>query len=251
MANKKYTLDQNFTMWIRDERPGDADVMSEVIAGDTYMLRQMAAVMKNVNTIVDVGGHIGTFSVLAARWWPKARLFAVEPNPRSHELLALNYRDFIANEGKAYHGAVRYDDACLLTDGLSATGGGFMAPPTWKPTPAPGQERYAIISTEIPLFTIGKILDENDASKVDLLKLDCEGSEMEILRDISDEEASRIGAICGEYHIGADEILTLLEKRFPQNVSKAGSHCGHKEIGTFWSLPLEIEKNFPFPLWVQ
>jgi len=246
MANKIHVLDKNFQMWTRDERPGDPAVMDEVIRNDTYMLRQMAAVLKDVSVIIDVGGHIGTFSVLAARWWPQARLFAVEPNPRSHELLALNYKDYIANEGKAYHGAVRYDDANLLTDGSSATGGGFMAKPTWKPTPAKGHEQYEVMATEIPLFQIGQILDENGADRVDLLKLDCEGSEMEILRDMPDEEAARIGAICGEYHHGAENILTLLRERFSQNVSRAGSDCGHKEIGRFWSLPRDVAKDFPF-----
>jgi FkbM family methyltransferase len=247
MANKIHVLDKNFSMWTRDERPGDASVMDEVIRSDTYMLRQMAAILKNVNVVIDVGGHIGTFSVLAARWWPKARLFAVEPNPRSYELLTLNYKDYISNDGKAYHGAVRYDDANLLTDGLSATGGGFMAKPTWKPTPAPGHEQYEIMATEIQLFKIGQILAENNESRVDLLKLDCEGSEMEILSDMPDEEVARIGAICGEYHMGADKILTLLKERFPQNVSRAGSDIGHKEIGRFWSLPRDVAKNFPFP----
>lgn len=247
MANKIHVLDKNFRMWTRDERPGDAAVMDEVIRGDTYMLRQLAGTLKDVHVIMDVGGHIGTFSVLAARWWPKARLFAVEPNPRSHELLSLNYRDHIANDGMAYHGAIRYDDANLLTDGLSATGGGFMAQPTWKPTPVPGHEQYEVMATEIQLFRIGQILDENEAARVDLLKLDCEGSEMEILRDMPDEEVARIGAICGEYHMGADKILELLEKRFPHNVSRAGSDVGHKEIGRFWSLPKGVAKTFPFP----
>lgn len=246
MANKIHVLDKNFRMWTRDERPGDAEVMNEVIRNDTYMLREMAAVLRDVNVIMDVGGHIGTFSVLAARWWPQARIFAVEPNPRSHELLSLNYQDHIANEGKTYHGAVRYDDANLLTDGPSATGGGFMAKPTWKPTPAPGHEQYEVMATEIELFQIGQILDENNADRVDLLKLDCEGSEMEILRDMPDEEAARIGAICGEYHQGSEKILSLLRERFPQNVSRAGSDVGHKEIGRFWSLPRDVAKDFPF-----
>jgi FkbM family methyltransferase len=246
MANVIHILDQNFQMWIRNERHGDTDVINEVIKNDTYMLREMASVLKKVKVIIDVGGHIGTFSVLAARWWPQARLFAVEPNPRSHELLALNYKYYIANTGKTYHGAVRYDKANLLTDGASATGGGFMTEPDWKPTFTPGHERYEIMATEIPLFQIGQILKENNAKRVDLLKLDCEGSEMEILRDMPDADAARIGAICGEYHHGSSEILELLCKRFPQNVSRAGSKSGHREIGNFWSLPRNAAKNFPF-----
>lgn len=249
MANVIYKLDQNFSMWIRDERPGDSDVIHEVILHDTYMLRQLAAVLgNNVKTIMDVGGHIGTFSVLAARWWPHASIFAVEPNPRSFELLSLNYKDYINNEQRApYHGAVRYDNANLLTDGVSATGGGFMTDSDWHPTSAPGHERYKVMSREVNLFQINQILQENDLDQVDLLKLDCEGSEMEILRDMSDDEVKRIGAICGEYHQGSDAILELLRQRFPNHVSRAGSDCGHKEIGRFWCLPKDAAKSFPFP----
>lgn len=246
MGNKIHVLDDNFRMWTRDERPGDSNVMGEVIKDDTYMLREIAAAIGNMDVILDVGGHIGSFSVLASRWWPEAKIFAIEPNSRSHELLALNFKDHIKNKDcKTYKGAMRYDNSNLLTDGASATGGGFMASSDWKATPAPGHEQYQVLETEVDLYTVKDILDDNDVDRIDLLKLDCECSEMEILRDMPDDEITRIGAICGEYHKGAESILELLGSRFPNHVSRAGSN--HPEIGRFWCLPQDVAKDFPFP----
>jgi FkbM family methyltransferase len=249
MGNKLHVVDKNFKVWIRDERPGDVNVVGEVIRGDTYMLRQLAPNFPEVEVIVDVGGHIGCFGILASRWWPKARIFGVEPNPRSHELMALNYRDHIANAGcKTYEGAVRYDGNNVLTDGRSATGGGFMANPDWKPGKgAPGHERYSVLATEVELFSLESIVDENELGGIDLLKLDCEGSEIDILESMTPEQASRIKAICGEYHRGREKILELLARRFPGHVLCAGSNSGHKSIGRFWCLPKAVAMKFPFP----
>lgn len=245
VGNKLHIVDKNFKVWIRDERPGDTNVIGEVINGDTYMLRQLASKLNDVKTIVDVGGHIGCFGILAARWWPKARIFAVEPNPRSHELMALNYRDHISNpECKTYNGAVRYDGANLLTDGYSATGGGFMTNPDWKPN---DQGEYVVMAKEVQLFKLEEILKENNAAGIDLLKLDCEGSEADIIEHMSDEEAAGIRAICGEYHRGKESILKLLRSRFPNHISCAGSDSGHLTIGRFWCLPRDVAEGFPFP----
>ena len=44
----------------------------------------------NVRTIVDVGSHVGSFTVMAHHYWPNAKIVAVEPHQQSFELMTKN-----------------------------------------------------------------------------------------------------------------------------------------------------------------
>ena len=46
--------------------------------------------MTTVSTIVDLGAHVGMFSLLARFLHPRAEIFAVEPNPDNYEMLNRN-----------------------------------------------------------------------------------------------------------------------------------------------------------------
>src|SRR5207249_1250785 len=110
-------------VFVRMEKSGDLDVVRETLAGDMYRLERYRAL--RVGTILDVGAHIGTFVLYAKTLWPEARVLAVEPNPRSNELLRLNTS--CLEDVETYQIALRYDGANVLTDGEGTTGGGFVA----------------------------------------------------------------------------------------------------------------------------
>ncbi len=59
------------------------------------------------------------------------------------------------------------------------------------------------------------MFDSANVSDCTLLKMDCEGAEMEILEKASDQLLARISAICFEYHLDtyAKEHLTQLQNR--------------------------------------
>jgi hypothetical protein len=68
-----------------------------------------------------------------------------------------------------------------------------------------------------PLMSLERIMDDHGIQVVNYLKLDCEGSEFEILRNISGACWSRIERAAIEYHeFGPDrrvaEFVTILER---------------------------------------
>ena len=73
--------------------------------------------------------------------------------------------------------------------------------------------KYEIVSKEIPICRIEDVVPEGQ--RIDLLKLDCEGSEYDIIAGMSDELASRVMRVVGERHGGIDEFGFLCSKKFP------------------------------------
>lgn len=65
-------------------------VIDEVIVRDTYRVRELAESGFKPRTIVDLGANIGTFTLMASHYFPKARIFSFEPNAGHFEFLALN-----------------------------------------------------------------------------------------------------------------------------------------------------------------
>ncbi len=60
-------------------------------------------------------------------------------------------------------------------------------------------------TAEVSAITLASIIEENKLDKIDLLKLDCEGSEYKILYQCPSNQFKRISAICLETHKGENE----------------------------------------------
>lgn len=203
-----------FELYTRTEQGGDLDVLREVIEDDAYGLRGLTGL--DLRTIVDVGAHVGAFSLLAKRLFPAARLIAVEPNPRSAELLRHNLAGLPGVE--VHEAAVRYDGADVLTASLGASASGFMAPADRvdELLPPNFQDRLWRCRAvgRVPTVTLEELAQ---GAPIDLLKLDCEGSEHDILSRASDALLSRCGLVLGELHDarGHAPFEALLRRRLP------------------------------------
>jgi hypothetical protein len=64
---------------------------------------------------------------------------------------------------------------------------------TKEPPPAPRR-------VTVPQISVSRIMDEHGLDVVNYLKLDCEGSEFEIMRALRPEHWSRIERVAMEYH---------------------------------------------------
>ncbi len=86
-------------------------------------------------------------------------------------------------------------------------------------------------------LTVEDILGSHRLDHIDILKLDCEGSEFSILGNTT--SLDRIGLIVGEYH-GRERFLKLVADRFADwklRILKDG------ELGTFWLQSIHDEEN--------
>src|SRR5208282_1855807 len=202
----------NFHTHIEErQRKQDQDIIDLIYEHDGYCLEALLGILSQVETVLDIGGHIGSFGLKVLSYWPTARLVAYEPNPS----LANLYRDNLSTNNLSGTVIVEAVDAdsnkTSLTEDELSTGGGILV---CEGESVPGHE---ITVYDVKVTSFGEALAANNLETVDLLKLDCEGSEVGILRTMSADTAAKIKWIVGEYHMdgGFAAFKKLLLDRFP------------------------------------
>lgn len=167
-------------------RPGtwDAAIARQVVAGEYGTLDFRGKV------VLDIGAHIGGFSVLAARNGAR-RVVACEPEPGNAELLRHNVAPFPqceVREVAVWRSDVALEDDLSWAPSENAvnTGGGGVYEERLPNGPR----------TLVKPLAFDRLLD--DLGVVDLLKLDCEGSEYPIL--LTSQRLGLVREIVGEWH---------------------------------------------------
>ena len=141
--------------------------------------------------IVDVGAHVGTFTVWAGSRCPSTKIIAVEPSPISAEYLRGN-----VNRNRLSNVSV-IEAACASdNDGRCLYARGVLAMNTVFPSGT------GLTGSMVQSVSLNALFEKFGIQRCALLKLDCEGAEYEILFSASPESLSRIGSIAMEYHRG-------------------------------------------------
>ena len=145
--------------------------------------------------VVDIGANVGFFSLFAASKWG-GRVFAYEPVGANHDEMVRNVK---ANPDIAVK--------CVRAAVSGATGSAEIAcgaeafPTTAKVCTAGG----AVKTERVRAVTLLQIMEEEGLAGVDLLKMDCEGSEFSILYGSTAETLRRIGQMAIEVHPDPDD----------------------------------------------
>jgi FkbM family methyltransferase len=144
------------------------------------------------DVVVDIGAHVGSVSILLAKAHPEIRVLAYEPIPPVFARLEANLERNDVRNVTAFNRAVTADgrDLDLVVHLESNTGGGTAQVATLD---RPGHERHLVPST-----TLDAIFDEHRIERCRLLKIDCEGSEYEIL--LTTRCLDRVDHLRGEFH---------------------------------------------------
>ena len=159
--------------------------------------------------ILDLGANIGAFSIYAASTARGVQVYAYEPLPSFFALMERNIRE------NRQENAVRCFNLAVAADGqnrhLQMPGAGVFFPRLVRANEiatAPAQLR------SVPCTSLADILRANALSRVDLLKMDCEGSEYDILYSAAPDVLSRIVELRIEYHKldGPEENVASLKK---------------------------------------
>lgn len=150
------------------------------LATDRYEVettRLFESLLKPGIVVMDVGAHVGYFSLLAARkGGPNGKVYSFEPEPQNYELLLKNievngYTNIVATR-KAVSNKV--GSATLFLTGLD--NGRHSTYHHGLPE---------IGSVTVAATTIDAFLGAEDWPTIDLLKVDVEGAEMDVLQGMS------------------------------------------------------------------
>ena len=192
-------------------------IFRELIRDELGLLDFMAP---SKPVIIDIGANTGIISILLGKRFPDATIYAFEPIPRNFENLKLNLKENQVQNVKAFNLALTSDGRQLeMTAALDDNSGGSTANAMEAIRCAPGDSVYQVRSV-----TLDSVFHENGISSCDLLKIDCEGSEHEILGTFS--QISQIGHLIGEIHFNR----TILEKGYDRRsidavLGRVGKGC--------------------------
>ncbi len=185
-------------------------IFTEIFLDDTYELEWIKNFSKKkgieIKSILDIGGNCGLTSMLSRWYFPDSIIHCYEPNIEIEKFLSpnskiANFKYFIeAIGGKEGMVKLNIDSKQSVLSSISSDEAGSTKQ----------------ISFEKALDRFGKI-------NVDIIKMDCEGSEWDILNKI--DLWKNVKFITMEYHLGINNydhnrIIKALEKIGFKIVSK-------------------------------
>lgn len=167
----------------------DEQVISDSFEKDIYFSQMPEYEPGEDHIILDIGAHIGTFSLLAATKVPKGIVYAVEACKESYNYLRINIRlnkltnvrpSFLALGDKKGDVFLRHDEenwGHSIMRGLSFGG------------------------EAVPSNTLAGFMVDNAIPKLDFIKFNCEGAEFPILMRTPPEVLARIDKMLILYHL--------------------------------------------------
>ena len=169
----------------------DILTFNEVIKDQVY--KNILLRLRRCETVVDLGANIGLASLYFAGHYPTCRLLAVEPNPPTYEILSRNLKGLVeAGRARTLRAAVWGSEKALVADPAQASDH-YSAFATRE---AAGSEDGGATMQGLPINTI---LADSGFERVDLLKVDIEGAEVELFKGDTDW-LKTVGAIAIEFH---------------------------------------------------
>lgn len=178
------------------------EIFTEIFLDDTYQLERIKNFSKKkgfkINTVLDIGGNCGLTSILIRSYFPSSTIHCYEPNIDLEKYLKPNSK--IANF-KYYLEAVGAK-SCLVKLNIDNT-----------------QSVLSSISSDkigtTKQISFQEAIERFGKNNVDIVKMDCEGSEWEILEIV--DLWKNIKFITMEYHLGMNnydhsKILSAIEK---------------------------------------
>lgn len=160
------------------------------------------SVVTEYSVVIDIGAHIGLFSLYVSQLCENGSIFCFEPIKENYDLLSFNINLNKIKNIKSFQKAVT-DKPGVVRIFLSSDAAAhsiFLKGSSYQ---------------ESESTSLKEILDSNKIENCDLLKMDCEGSEYMILNSLPDEYFDRIQNIAMEYHLVAEkpELIQDLAKK--------------------------------------
>jgi FkbM family methyltransferase len=177
----------------------------EVIVNDSYKVKELAERDPNIEYIVDIGGNLGASGLQFHTFFPNAKIILCEPEDMLMSYAKENTNNELIYVEKAVIGDPRIKEVTFNIckwQGNHHVAGKFDM--SIYGIPEVGSE---IIGQRIvPAITLTQIIHDNNFPRIDLLKIDTEGSEGDILQGFAINLAG-VKHIIGEFHSQKDLAL--------------------------------------------
>lgn len=182
------------------------------------------------HVIIDIGAHIGTFSILASSKLKRGRVYAIEASQDSFNLLKINVALNQCNNVSIHHLALadKEGDVTLYHDQGS-----------WGHSTV---KRLSLSSEIVNSCTLSSFLEKNDINECHFMKLNCEGSEFPILLNTPKNVLRKFGTILVMYHCDLWENNT--EDDLISHLEFSGFNCviRNRDPKRGWIIAENVEK---------
>lgn len=165
------------------------DIVDEIFIRKVYTPAYLS--INKGDTVVDIGSNIGVFSLFAALNGA-SHVYSVEPLIENIDYLKTNFKINNMKAPKIIHAAISrikgvsrlYVPDCYSHSRLT------------KDKDILSQNNYRVVKT----INLNEFVRSMALKKIDFLKIDCEGSEGDIVSSTTRETWEKIGKIAIEYH---------------------------------------------------
>lgn len=170
--------------------------------------------IKDNDTIIDIGAHIGSYTIFAARQAKNGHVLAFEPDPDNYTQLRKNIKE--NNLSNIIVSSMAVSDK---------TGTIFFNKDTLNTAESSlyksGNKTISVEST-----TLAEIFKKEDIKRCNILKLDCEGAEYNIMFETPDAVFERIDKIVMENH--TPQYFDITDPRYTEkNMIERLKHLGY------------------------
>jgi len=216
-------------------------VHAQHVEHETAIMREVAGAYfwdrlpKDIGTAIDVGAHIGAWSMFLKRRNPTAHIAAIEPDRYNFDALEWN----TAGTGiSIYHAYVANTQKRRVVARLPGfTGRSVVIQPDERPRFYDKSVTYEIEDAPMMVRLIDVIDLEFGGKPIDILKMDCEGCEIDVLQNARPCELAPVLRIVGEYHDGRANFDRAVGKRLRSDgfTIDYAENLTAKNLGVFYA----------------
>lgn len=211
----------------RSQRVGavDQSIINEVIDHDAYEFFNWKPT-RVPKFIVDIGAQIGSFSILAAMRFPSATILSYEFNIDNYEHASKNCKniDNIHIYNRAVIGGRKPVAAFIHPTNSGGHKPIFEGAECYISEETFSTNNKIDYSYNIETINPFEIIENNNIDFIDFLKMDCEGSEYQIIKFMNEKQLlGRIGSLAMELHGHEKENFINILKNNGFNVKTKNS----------------------------
>lgn len=180
-------------------------VFKEIFMEDFYEADKLMSKLPNDPLVIDIGANAGFFNVLLFSKLQKARVLAFEPLPSNIELFkkTITQNELLKNirlSQVAVIGSAKESIDLFTEDTEDNT----VVSSVFSSFNKLNQKKITV-----PAQSLTSIIEQNNLEKIDLLKLDCEGSEYDIIYNTDVKILKKVNMMVIEVHQINDDKYNL------------------------------------------
>ncbi|KFM20084.1 trans-aconitate 2-methyltransferase protein [Marine Group I thaumarchaeote SCGC AAA799-P11] len=157
---------------------------------------------------MDIGAHIGYFTIMAAKNASLGRIYSIEPHKESFEILKKNLLLNNFTNVDTFNVAITKSTGKtrLYIDKNNQIGNTII------------KNNNSNESEQVDTFSLRNFVKNSNIEQIDFLKVDCEGAEFEIFLNLEKELLKKIKKISAEIHeYGKNNSIMELKEFFEKN----------------------------------